>query len=128
MLLDICKCIPNSEDLEQSSTVDICIGTSVNPCICNDTACRVSCMYVYTCTYASCHMPQQCNEGYAGNDTLCAKDSDRDNFPDVELDCDKPTCSVVCYNSIVNCLFVILCIGWLSLYCWRGGESLSTKW
>ena len=43
--IDVCKCVSNSEDLLQSSTVDICIGTSVNPCICNDTGCRVSCMY-----------------------------------------------------------------------------------
>ena len=43
--VDVCKCVSNSEDLQQSSTVDICIGTSVSPCICNDTGCRVSCMY-----------------------------------------------------------------------------------
>ena len=51
MLLDVCECVPNSEDLEQSSTVDICIGTSVNPCICNDTNCMVSRIYVvkYLC-------------------------------------------------------------------------------
>ena len=55
MLLDVCECVPNSEDLEQSSTVNICIGTSVNPCICNDTSCMVSSMYVVKCGYASCH-------------------------------------------------------------------------
>ena len=50
-------------------------------------------------------MSQQCNEeGYAGNDTLCARDSDRDNFPDVKLDCDEPTCSMVCYSSIADYL------------------------
>ena len=52
-------------------------------------------------------MSPQCNEeGYAGNDTLCARDSDRDNFPDVELDCNEPTCLMVCYNDIRTC-FVI---------------------
>ena len=58
MLLDVCECVLNSEDLEQSSTVDICVGTSVNPCICNDTNCMVSRMYVVKFTYASsyvCH-------------------------------------------------------------------------
>ena len=43
--VDVCKCVSNSEDLQQSSTVDICIGTSVSPCICNEAGCRVSCMY-----------------------------------------------------------------------------------
>ena len=39
---------------------------------------------------------KQCNEeGYAGNDTLCARDSDRDGFPDVEINCDENTCSMV---------------------------------
>ena len=52
-IIDVCKCVSNSEDLQQSSTVDICIGTSVNPCICNDTGCRVSCSYVVMLTMTS---------------------------------------------------------------------------
>ena len=55
-------------------------------------------------------MSQQCNEeGYAGNDTLCARDSDRDNFPDVELDCDDSTCLKVAtlHNCIIYCDFML---------------------
>ena len=54
-------------------------------------------LHVYSyANYVYYDFTQQCNEeGYAGNDALCARDSDRDNFPDVELNCSEPTCSVV---------------------------------
>ena len=54
-------------------------------------------LYVHSyADYVYHDFTQQCNEeGYAGNDTLCARDSDRDNFPDVKLNCSEPTCSVV---------------------------------
>ena len=39
---DVCECASNSGDLQQSSTVKICIGTSLSPCICNSSGCRVS--------------------------------------------------------------------------------------
>lgn len=48
-LTDVCKCIPNPEDPQQSLMVDICIGTSVKPCICNDSGCRVSGTYALLC-------------------------------------------------------------------------------
>ena len=39
---------------------------------------------------------KQCNEeGYTGNGTLCARDSDRDTFPDVNINCSLATCNMV---------------------------------
>ena len=67
-------------------------------------------------------MSQQCNEeGYAGNDILCARDSDRDNFPDVELNCNESTCFKVATLHMYNCMYhfiVTLYLGRLSFYCW----------
>lgn len=52
----------------------------------------------YILTYQFLHNTYaiQCNEeGYTGNGTLCARDSDHDTFPDVALNCSSPTCSKV---------------------------------
>lgn len=42
--VDVCECISNSEDIRQTSVVDICIGPPTSPCICDTSSCKV-CMY-----------------------------------------------------------------------------------
>ena len=52
LFTDVCECGSNSRDLQQSSVVDICIGTLGSPCRCNSSSCEVSCARtIYTVAY-----------------------------------------------------------------------------
>ena len=43
------------------------------------------------------HDHLQCNNPvYSGNGTVCARDSDEDTLPDVDLGCDEIFCEKVC--------------------------------
>ena len=44
LCIDVCECVSNSGNLQQSPVSDVCIGASGSPCRCNSSNCMVSCM------------------------------------------------------------------------------------
>ena len=54
-------------------------------------------MLSFTCIFLQCNNP-----AYSGNGTICARDSDEDTLPDVDLGCDEIYCEEVCYTEATS--------------------------
>lgn len=78
---------------------------------------NANCMYTYVVICIAMHavlIILQCNNpAYSGNGTVCARDSDEDTLPDVNLGCDQIICEMVCtvHMYSINQLFYNLNTG-----------------